>query len=401
MMADMWSKYFSGRKHDPADAIRVVPVSNRRQLAAFIRLPWLLYAQDPHWVPPLKLERRLHFSSLNPYFAHGRWRGWIAWQGDRPVGRISAQVDELHRRHYGVQSGHFGFLECENNPDVMAALVAESEAWLAQHQTEEITGPLNFSINQECGLLVDGFDTPPVIMMPHNHRWYAELLEQRGYTAVKDLYAYWVNPDFVIPPVMQGLLDRYGKSIRLRNLNRKKFKLELETLRGIFNDAWSDNWGFVPFTREEFAELGTSLRLFVPDDFIWIAEYRGEPVAFIAGLPNLNEVLRELDGSLFPFGLFKLIRALRARRIRSARVALMGVRKALQNTPLGIALAFIVIHNIRQAIVDRGMTGVEMSWILEDNQGMRSILDRIGSRLYKTYRIYRKRLQAVVEPSSK
>ena len=392
MMKNTRSKSFSGKKHNPAAPLRVVPVSNRRQLAAFIRLPWRLYAQDPLWVPPLKLERRLHFSSLNPYFAHARWQGWIAWQGDRPVGRISAQVDDLHRSHYGVKSGHFGFLECENDPEVMRALVAESERWLAQHETEEITGPFNFSINQECGLLVDGFDTPPALMMPHNHPWYAGLLEQQGYRAAKDMYAYWINPDFAIPPVMQRLLDRFGGAVRLRGLNRKRFKQELETLRAIFNDAWSDNWGFVPFTREEFAELGTSLRLIVPDDFIRIAEYEGEPVAFIAGLPNLNEVLPGLNGSLFPSGLFKLIGALRKRRIRTARVALMGVRKELQNTPLGIALAFLVIHDLRQAIIDSGMTGVEMSWILEDNQGMRSILDRIGSRLCKTYRIYRKQL---------
>ena len=379
-------------KRKLTDDIRVAPVSNRRQLNAFIRLPWRLYAQDPLWVPPLKLERRLHFSSLNPYFAHSRWQGWIAWQGDRPVGRISAQVDELHRRHCGVRSGHFGFLECENNPDVMRALVAESESWLAQYQTEVITGPFNFSVNQECGLLVDGFDTPPMIMMPHNHRWYAELLEQQGYAAAKDLYAYWIRPDFAIPRVMQTLVDRFGKSVRLRGLNRKKFKQEMETLRDIFNDAWSDNWGFVPFTREEFAELGTSLRLFVPDDFIRIAEHQGKAVAFIVILPNLNEVLHDLDGNLFPSGVFKIIQALRKRRIRTARIPLMGVRKELQNTPLGVALALLVIHNLRQPVIDRGIEGVELSWILEDNQGMRSILERAGSRLYKTYRIYRKQL---------
>ena len=379
-------------KRKPTDEIRVAPVSNRRQLNAFIRLPWRLYAQDPLWVPPLKLERRLHFSSLNPYFAHSRWQGWIAWQGDRPVGRISAQVDELHRRHYGVQSGHFGFLECENNPDVMRALVAESERWLVQNQTEVITGPFNFSINQECGLLVDGFDTPPMIMMPYNHRWYADLLEQQGYAGAKDLYAYWIRPDFAIPRVMQTLVDRFGKSVRLRGLNRKKFKQEMETLRDIFNDAWSDNWGFVPFTREEFAELGTSLRLFVPDDFILIAEHQGKAVAFIVILPNLNEVLHDLDGNLFPSGLFKIIQALRKRRIRTGRIPLMGVRKELQNTPLGVALVLLVIYNLRQPVIDRGIEGVELSWILEDNQGMRSILERAGSRLYKTYRIYRKQL---------
>ena len=392
MMRNKRSKSFSGQKHDPAGPVRVVPVGNRRQLAAFIRMPWRLYAQDPMWVPPLKLERRLHFSSLNPYFAHGRWQGWIAWRGDRPAGRISAQVDDLHRSHYGVKSGHFGFLECENDPEVMRALVAESERWLAQRGTEEVTGPFNFSINQECGLLVDGFDTPPALMMPHNHPWYAELLEQQGYSAAKDLYAYWIKPDFAIPRVMRNLVDRFGGSVRLRGLDRKRFKQELETLRAIFNDAWSDNWGFVPFTREEFAELGTSLRLFVPDDFIRIAEYEGEPVAFIAILPNLNEVMRDLDGNLFPTGIFKLISALRKRRIRTGRIPLMGVRKKLQNTPLGIALALLVIHDLRQPVIARGITGVEMSWILDDNQGMRGILDRIGSRLYKTYRIYRKQL---------
>ena len=386
------SKLFSGQDRKPDDGLRVVPVSNRRHLAAFIRLPWSLYAQDPHWVPPLKLERKMHFSSLNPWFAHGRWQGWIAWRGERPVGRISAQVDDLHRSRYAVQSGHFGFLECENDPDVMRALVAASENWLTQQQTEVVTGPFNFSINQECGLLVDGFDTPPAIMMPHNHQWYAELLEQQGYAAAKDLYAYWIRPDFTIPRVMRKLLDRFGNSVRLRRLNRKKFKQELETLRAIFNDAWSDNWGFVPFTREEFAELGTALRLFVPDDFIRIAEYEGEPVAFIACLPNLNEILHELDGKLFPSGLFRIIKAIRERRIRSGRIPLMGVRKELRNTPLGIALALLVIHDLREPVIARGITGVEMSWILDDNQGMRSILDRIGSKLYKTYRIYRKYL---------
>ena len=392
MMNNRRSKPFSARARAAAGPLRVVPVDNRRQLAEFIRVPWELYAQDPLWVPPLKLERRLHLSSLNPWFAHGRWQGWVAWRGSQPVGRISAQIDDLHRSHYDVKSGHFGFLECADDPEVMRALIAESERWLAQRQTEEITGPFNFSINQECGLLVDGFDTPPALMMPHNHRWYAELLEQQGYRAARDLYAYWVRPDFTIRPVVQRMLDRFGPAVQLRGMQRSNFRQELEMLRGIFNDAWSSNWGFVPFTRQEFAELGTSLRLFVPYDFIRIAEYEGEPVAFIVCLPNLNEVLRELDGRLFPAGVFKLASALRQRRISSGRIPLMGVRRKFQQTPLGIALALLVICDLRRFVIDRGITGVEMSWILEDNHGMRGILKRIGSRLYKTYRIYRKSL---------
>ncbi len=373
-------------------SIRVLPVSDRRRLAAFIRVPWQIYADDPNWVPPLKLERRLHFSSLNPYFAHGRWQAWVAYRGNQPVGRVSAQVDELHRRHYSVKSGHFGLLEYENNHDVASALVAKSEGWLLQQQTEVVTGPFNFSINQECGLLVDGFDTPPALMMPHNREWYGELLEQQGYCAVKDLYAYWVKTDFTAPRVMRALVDRYGKSVTLRELNRKKFKQELELIRNIFNDAWSDNWGFTPITQAEFAELGASLRLFVPDDYVYIAEYEGTPVAFIVALPNLNEVLKGLDGRLLPLGIFRLIRALKKQEIKTGRVPLMGVRKVLQNTPLGMALAFLVINCVKEALMARGVEAVEMSWILEDNLGMRSILERIGSSLYKTYRIYQKYL---------
>lgn len=374
------------------EPVRVAPVDGRRQLAEFIRLPRRLYAQDPNWVPPLALERRQHFSSRNPWCAHAHRQLWLAWREGRPVGRISAQVDELHRCRHVVNSGHFGFLDCENNPQILGALLETSEEWLRQQRTEVVTGPFNFSINQECGLLVDGFDAPPSVMMPHNPPWYGAALEQQGYAAARDLYAYWLRCDFPIPPVMQTLVDRYGGRIALRPLNRKNFRQELETIREIFNDAWADNWGFVPFTRKEFAALGAALRLFVPEDFICIAECQGTPAAFIVVLPNLNEVLKELDGRLLPLGWLRLLQSLRKSAFKTGRTPLMGVRKQFQNTPLGIALAFLVIHFARQAAVSRGMEHVELSWILEDNQGMRNILERIGGRLYKTYRIYRKQL---------
>jgi len=375
--------------------IQIQPVHNRKQLRTFIQLPWDLYKDEPNWVPPLKLERSRHFSSFNPYLKHSRWQAWVAYRGGRAVGRISAQIDELHRRQYALNSGHFGLFECENNIDTAVALLAAGEQWLQERQTEIITGPLNFSTNQECGLLVDGFDTPPVVMMPHNHRWYGELLDRTGYTKAKDLYAYWIRTDFEPPEIMLRLLRRYKKDVSLRILNRKTFKQELEVIREIFNDAWSENWGFVPMTDAEFVELGTSLRLFVPEDFVYIAEYKNMPAAFIAALPNLNEVLKELNGSLFPFGFFKLIRSVKRQEIKTGRVALMGVKKELQNTPPGAALAFLLINAVKAAVGDRGIEEVEMSWILEDNRGMHSILESIGGRLYKTYRIYQKELQSL------
>ncbi len=382
-------------KHDKSavsGAVTVRPVMSYRDMGQFIDVPWHIYADDPMWVPPLRLERRFHFSRYNPFFKHGEWQAWTAYRNNLPVGRISAQIDTLHQERYGTDKGHFGLFECIDDSAACAALMLHAEAWLASRQIRYVSGPFNLSINQECGVLVDGFDTPPVVMMPHSPRWYGRLLEEQGFLPAKDLLAYWVNVDFTPPPVMQTLIKRFSSQITLRTLRRNRFDEEMEILRDIFNDAWSDNWGFVPFTREEFAELGSSLRLLLPDDYIQIAEVNGEPAAFMVALPNLNEVLVELNGSLFPFGWLKMINRIRKHQIRTGRIPLMGVRKQFRNTPLGLALACMVIDAPRKVAIARGMKEVEMSWILEDNTAMRGILDGIGSQQYKRYRIYGKTL---------
>ncbi|MGV8712528.1 MAG: N-acetyltransferase [Nitrosomonas sp.] len=373
-------------------AIVVRPVMSFRDMGQFIDVPWHVYANDPMWVPPLRLERRFHFSRYNPYFKHGEWQAWVAYQQGRPVGRISAQVDSLHQERYGSDSGHFGLLECIDDSEVLNALMLHAEAWLASRQIRRISGPFNLSINQECGILVDGFDTPPVVMMPHSPRWYGRLLEEQGFLPMKDLLAYKINVDFEFPRVMQLLINRFSSRITLRTLKRDQFAAEMEVLRDIFNDAWSENWGFIPFTQEEFAELGNSLRLLLPDEYIQIAEINGKAAAFMVGLPNLNEVLSELDGSLFPFGWLKLIRKIKHHDIRTARIPLMGVRKEFHNTPTGLALACMVIDAPRQVGIKHGVREVELSWILEDNLAMRNILDNLGSKPYKRYRIYGKTL---------
>ncbi len=373
-------------------AIVVRPVMSFRDMGQFIDVPWHVYANDPMWVPPLRLERRFHFSRYNPYFKHGEWQAWVAYRQGRPVGRISAQVDSLHQERYGSDSGHFGLLECIDDSEVLNALMLHAEAWLASRQIRRISGPFNLSINQECGILVDGFDTPPVVMMPHSPRWYGRLLEEEGFLPMKDLLAYKINVDFEIPRVMQLLINRFSSRITLRTLKRDQFAAEMEVLRDIFNDAWSENWGFIPFTQEEFAELGNSLRLLLPDEYIQIAEINGKAAAFMVGLPNLNEVLSELDGSLFPFGWLKLIRKIKHHDIRTARIPLMGVRKEFHNTPTGLALACMVIDAPRQVGIKHGVREVELSWILEDNLPMRNILDNLGSKPYKRYRIYGKTL---------
>lgn len=373
-------------------AVEVRPVRTWSDRSAFIELPWALYRNDPAWVPPLKLERRLHLSRHNPYFLHAEAAAWLAWREGRPVGRVTAQVDRLHRARHGADTGQFGFLEADDDAAVFAALLGTAEQWLLERGTRRITGPFNYSINQDCGLLVEGFDTPPAIMMPHNPPWYADHLAQLGYRPEQDLLAYWIKVDFAAPAAMLRLIERYGDRIRLRPLNRAAVAEDFEILRDIFNDAWSENWGFVPMTREEIADTGRSLRLFVPDELVQLAELDGEPVAFIVALPNLHEAFRDLNGSLLPFGWWRLLRRLRRRGIHTGRVPLMGVRARYQSSPLGIALAFRVIDAVRRELLRREIREVEMSWILEGNAGMRAILDGIGSRLYKRYRIFAKSL---------
>lgn len=373
-------------------AVTAHPVTSRNDIGVFIDVPWRIYVDDPMWVPPLRLERRFHFSRFNPFFKHGEWQAWIAYRNNQPVGRISAQIDQLHRQRYGPETGHFGLFECIDDAEVAAVLVRAAEEWLAARHTRHVTGPFNLSINQECGVLVDGFDTPPMVMMPHSRRWYGRLLEEQGYQPVKDMLAYWVEVDFKVPRLMSALIAKFSDQVRLRPLRRDRFSEEMEILRDIFNDAWSENWGFVPFTKAEFAELGTSLRLLVPDDCIQIAEVDGVPSAFMVALPNLNEIFAELDGSLFPFGWVKLSRIKSRGAVRTGRIPLMGVRKQFHNTPLGMALAFMVIDAPKKLARAVGVEAVELSWVLEDNKPMRAVLDSLGCRQYKRYRIYGKTL---------
>jgi len=372
-------------------AVTMHPVTNRHEIRTFIDIPWRIYADDPMWVPPLRLERRLHFSKFNPFFKHGEWQGWIAYRNNQPVGRISAQIDELHRQRYGADTGHFGLLESVDDTEVFAALTHTAETWLAERHTKHVSGPFGFSINQECGVLVDGFDTPPTFMMPHSRKWYGRLLEEQGYQPLKDLLAYWVTLDFEIPRVMSILLGRFSRRIHLRTIRRNIFKEEMEVLRSIFNDAWSDNWGFVPFTVAEFSELGSTFRVLLRDEHMQIAEVDGVPSAFMVSLPNLNDIFTKLDGSLFPFGWIRVIKFLKY-GVNTLRVPLMGVRKQFQNTPLGITLAFMLIDSPRQFAVSQGIREAELSWILEDNKPMRAMLDSLGSKEYKRYRVYGKTL---------
>jgi hypothetical protein len=379
----------SGHFHED---ISLVQVKNRKTLNDFIRLPWSLYANDPMWIPPLLLERRMHLSPKNPYFEHAKFCSWVAYQGGKPVGRISAQIDRLHIDRHQDATGFFGMLEAENNGRLFRTLLSEAETWLSNRGMLRIYGPFNLSINQELGLLVDGFGTPPSMMMGHACPYYGDRIEEAGYRKTKDLLAYSINSTVEMPAAAKSILARTRNRIHIRNINMSNLISELETIRDIFNDAWSQNWSFVPFTNREFEHLGKDLKMLADEELIKIAEVDGNPVAFIVVLPNLNEAIRDLNGRLLPFGWLKLLWRLKVTYPKSARIPLMGVRCRFHDSIMGAALAFSVISSVQKHGINRGIKELELSWILEDNRGMRAIIESIGGLVYKTYRIYSKQL---------
>lgn len=373
--------------------IVIKPVLSKSDLDLFIRLPGLLYRNDPHWIEPLHFERRQHLSPKNPVFGHLKWQAWIAWAGDKPVGRITAQVDTLHRQLHGNDTGHFGMLEAIDDPAIFESLMSTAESWLRQEGAHRITGPFNLTINEESGLLVEGFDEPPCALMGHSKPYYGTKIEGLGYQPAVDLLAYWMRTDELnFPPPIRRMMDRVRDRVTIRALNRKNFQAEVKILRDIFNDAWANNWGYIPFTEAEFEELGKNLKLLVPGDLLYIAEVDGEPSAFIVALPNINEAIAPLKGRLLPFGWLRLLWKMKVQGVSTARVPLMGVRQMHQHSRLGPTLALLLIEALYTPFVKHGIQALEMSWILESNTGMRNILEHIGAYIYKRYRVYEKRI---------
>jgi len=374
------------------DTISLETITQVSQLGPFLAVPHHIYATDPNWIPPLNFEQRQRFSPSNHFFQHARWQGWVARRNGQLAGRITAQIDDLHLQQHDDAMGYFGMLEAEDSAAVFAALCNAAENWLRAQGMRQVRGPFNLHINEEIGLLVDGFSTPPFVMMGHSRPWYGRRLEEQGYVPVKDLLAYHVRPDFEAPRVMTRLAERVSEKVVVRPMRRKQVAQETAIMLEIFNDAWANNWGFVPLAYDEFLDTVKTLTPLMPDDYVQIAEYEGKPVAFIVVLPNINEAIRDLGGKLLPFGWLKLLWRLKVRHPRTARVPLMGVRQEFQHSRLGPTLAFMVIDAVRKAVQARGVTDVEMGWVLENNDGMRNIIETIGGEAYKRYRVYEKNL---------
>ena len=379
-------------KSSTAAVVSIEAVNDTRGLDDFIRVPWNIFEGDPNWVPPLLMERKDALSPKQAVFKHVDWQGWIAYSDNTPVGRISAQIDRLHLERYDDATGFFGFLDARDDEAVFQALFDAAESWLREHGMRRVRGPISLNMNQEVGVLVEGFDTPPYFMMGHAHRYYGAAIEHRNYRKAIDLLAYLISAHFKPPPVIDALIRRLRKRMNIRALRRKHIDEDLEMIREIFNDAWTDNWGFVPFSRDEFRAIGREMLMLIPDDFIQIAEMEGEAVAFIVLLPNVNEAIADLNGRLLPFGWVKLLHRLKIKYPSTARIPLMGVKKRLHHTRLGPGLALSVVLALQPPGLRKGLKEVEMSWVLEDNEAMKNIIESLGGYVSKRYRIYEKEL---------
>lgn len=354
-----------------------------------------VYVDDPNYVQPLTLERQDHLNAKkNPALGQMEVAYWVVLRGLTPVGRISCQINQAHLAHHQDQTAQFGFFEAIDDTDVIELLVSTAEIWARERGMSRLQGPFTLSINDESGLLVSGFDTPPNMMMPHGRPYYDIRLGQLGYAKAKDLLAYDFEVNAPWPPEAQRLVDRTGRmrGVSFRSLDMKNYQAEINAICDVFNDAWSENWNFIPFGEAEAAYLAKSIHPIINKDCFAIGELDGEAVAMAVTLPNLNEAIRDLDGRLMPLGWAKLFWRLKVSGVKSWRMPLMGLRRRLQGTLKGAALTLGVIDRIKHYHQSQGVERGELSWILEDNAAVKSVIDAVGGQAYKTYRIYERQL---------
>lgn len=375
-------------------SVHIERVTTRRDIEDFIRFPFRLYQGDSNWVPPLLSERRkLLDPKHNPFFDHADVAPWLARRNGQVVGTISSHIDRLHNEIHDEQIGMFGFFEAVNDYEVAEALLSTARDWVREREMGALRGPLSFSQNHECGLLVDGFDGPPVVMMTYNPRYYIEFFERFGLTKAMDLYAYFV--DLVqfggdpgqLPPKLIRVTEKVKRraGITTRSVSMAAYDEEIQRAKIVYNRAWEKNWGFVPMTGAEFDQLAADLKQILDPHLAVIAEIDGEPVGVSVAIPDANQVLSRLNGRLFPIGWIKALWY--ARQVTGARLMIMGVVEEHRGRGIEALLMFETL----QAAIKNGYQSLESSWILENNDMMNRIVSNIGqacgTHVYRTYRI--------------
>jgi len=375
--------------------VTIRPVQSKKDKKAFVDFAWEVYKDDPAWVPPLKDEvHGLITPGKNPWFEHARAQLWLAERDGKVVGRISAQVDDLVQEHMGQGTGQWGFFDALD-AEAAAALIKTAEDWLRQQGMTRALGPISLSIWDEPGLEIEGFAEPPTAMMGHHRPEYQAWIETAGYGKAKDLLTYALNIEHWEDPKIDRLIAMGERNprIRIRMVDKSRFNEEARLILNLLNDAWSSNWGYVPLTEAEIKYAGKKLKPIIFNELVRVAELDGEPVAFMLTIPDINELIKDLNGELFPFNFIKLLWRLRKPRARRLRVPLMGVARKLHHTRLASQLAFMMIEYTRRDGTKKyGATHGEFGWILEDNKGMLSIAQLPGAAVNHRYRIYEKQL---------
>jgi GNAT superfamily N-acetyltransferase len=377
------------------NSLTIEPVSRAEELLAFIKLPFQIYRDDPYWVPPLISERKDFFNpKKNPFFEHADVTLFLARRNGEVVGTIAALIDHNHNAFHEEKAGSFGFFETIEDYSVAEALLSTACDWAKERDMEVIRGPLNFSQNQECGLLIEGFDESPVIMMTYNPRYYIDFIERFGFVKAHDLYAFIAErADFSevakFPPKLLRVAEKAGekKRIKFRTVDMANFDRELVMVKKVYNRAWERNWGFVPMTDAEFDHLAANLKPLLDPNLVFIAEIDGEPIGVSIALPDLHQPLKHMGGRWFPFGWLKFLWY--RWKIDTVRLLIMGVIEEHRRSGID-ALFYLEIG--REMLKKKQYRRLECSWVLESNEAMWRILERIGAHRYKTYRIYEKSL---------
>jgi len=370
-------------------AIRIKQVESKSELNTFIRLPWQIYRRDPYWVPPLISDTR---KFLNPrtgsFFEFGEACYWLAYEGNSPVGRISSHINRQYEKYHDPLTGFFGFFECQNHPEAASQLFDAASRWLHQRGKTRVLGPLSFSLYDVSGVLYEGFDSLPVILLAYNPPYYNDLLVQAGFEKAIDWYAFLVDKNVALKPAYRRVRDRIlrQQGLKIVPLSMKEFPQRVRQVGRIFSDAWMENWGHVPMTDRQIEELAKELRLVAVPELTYFAEVDGECIGFSLSIKDLNPALQKANGRLFPFGLAKIL--WHSRKVHRLRTIAMGVLK--EHRHRGIDVAFY-LNTIEQG-VKMGYTDSECSMIVETNQRMIGALEDLNARRYKTYRFYQKGL---------
>ncbi len=366
--------------------VSVIPFENRRDLNQFIKMPWSIYRDYPKWIPPLivEMQRKLD-PTRNPFFEYGQVRLFGAFNRDgEMIGRIAAIHNPLHREIHHDSAGFFGLFESIKSLEVVQKLFRAAADYLAGFQCTHMIGPVNFSANEESGLLVEGYDQTPMLLCDYSPPYYADLLRACGCQKIMDLLSYEGKLDHVFP---RKYLDVVAKAsarpgVHIRPFRRRQLAREIDTIREIYNSGFKDVWGFAPLSSAEAEAMGRSFVSFSDDELVWIAEYRNQPVGLILALPDVNEILKDLHGRLLPFGILKFL--LRRRRIRSVRVMVLCVLPKFRS----MGIETLLIHKVHERFIAGGYQRAEFSVVNENNRRMRNILEAFGFRLVKRYRIY-------------